>query len=195
AGRADGLRMATGGAAGGTVWLWSSDGKPERRQVIRLFPPGSPWLHGLALSPEGRHLATANPDGTVTILRLARAGEVFEPKAPALVKALAGHTGQVEAVAYSPDGKLLASGGLEDVRIWDAKSGDLRHALPVRGKGRRFLALTFSPDGKFVLTAPHDLPRGENKNPITVWEAQTGKPAGTLEGHTRAVLQISFSPD
>src|SRR5262249_52731940 len=53
----------------------------------------------------------------------------------------------------------------------------------------------FSPDGKYVLTAPHDLPKGQEKNPITIWETQTGKPAGALEGHTMALLQISFSPD
>src|SRR5262249_39987201 len=80
-------------------------------------------------------------------------------------------------------------------RIWDAKTGKLEHSLPVKGKGKWFLALTFSPDGKYVLTAPHDLPQGEKKNPITIWEARTSKPAGTLEGHTGALLRISFSPD
>jgi WD40 repeat protein/serine/threonine protein kinase len=77
--REDGLLMATCGGSDGTVRLWSTDGKPDRDRVIRLFPPGTDWLHGLAMSPDGRHLATANPDGTVTILRLAKPGEVFEP--------------------------------------------------------------------------------------------------------------------
>jgi WD40 repeat protein len=79
--RADGLLMASSGDEDGTVRLWSTDGKPERDQVIQLFPPHTTWLHGLSISPEGRHLATANPDGTVTILRLAKPGEVFEAKA------------------------------------------------------------------------------------------------------------------
>ena len=80
--RADGLLMATCSGSEGTVHLWSTDGKPERSQVIQLFPPDTPWLHGLTMSPEGRHLAVANPDGTVTILRLAEPGKVFEPTAP-----------------------------------------------------------------------------------------------------------------
>jgi hypothetical protein len=43
-----------------------------------------PGMHGIALTPEGRYLATANPDGTVHVLRLARRGEVFRvPAEPA----------------------------------------------------------------------------------------------------------------
>jgi WD40 repeat protein len=84
--RADGLLLASCDAREGTVRLWSTDGKPERHQVIRLYPPNTPWLHALTMSPEGRHLATANPDGTITILRLAEPGQVFEPTAPPIPK-------------------------------------------------------------------------------------------------------------
>jgi WD40 repeat protein len=84
--RADGLLLASCSASEGTVHLWSTDGKPERDRVIRLFSPETQWLHSLAISPEGRHLAVANPDGTVTILRLAEPGKVFEPTVPPLRK-------------------------------------------------------------------------------------------------------------
>jgi hypothetical protein len=40
-------------------------------KVFALFPPGSGWVHGIAFTPEGRYLATANPDGTAYVLRLA----------------------------------------------------------------------------------------------------------------------------
>jgi hypothetical protein len=43
-----------------------------------VIPRNVPWLHGIALSPEGRHLAVCNPNGTVYVLRLARAGELFQ---------------------------------------------------------------------------------------------------------------------
>jgi hypothetical protein len=42
-----------------------------------VIPPNVPWLHAITFSPEGRHLAVGNPDGTVYILRLAEPGEVF----------------------------------------------------------------------------------------------------------------------
>jgi WD40 repeat protein len=77
--RPDGMLMASCGGDDGTIRLWSTDGKPDRDRVIRLYPPKTDWLHGMAMSPEGRHFATAGPDGTVTILRLAKAGAVLDP--------------------------------------------------------------------------------------------------------------------
>ena len=56
--------------------LWDLTCTPPRSREIRLFPPGTHLLHGIAMTPEGRYLATANPDGTVYVLRLARQGEV-----------------------------------------------------------------------------------------------------------------------
>jgi hypothetical protein len=52
-----------------------------RSRAIGVIPPELPWLHGVALSPEGRHLAVCNPDGTVYLLRLAGRGAL--PEAPA----------------------------------------------------------------------------------------------------------------
>jgi WD40 repeat protein len=76
--RADGRLLITAGAIDGTVRLWdpSSDRVPSK--VLRVIPRNVQWLHGIALSPEGRHLAVCNPDGTVHVLRLAKAGEVFQ---------------------------------------------------------------------------------------------------------------------
>jgi WD40 repeat protein len=73
--RADGRLLATAGATDGTVRLWEPAANPPRSRTVRVLPPGKRYLHGIALSPEGRHLATANPDGSIYILRLARPGE------------------------------------------------------------------------------------------------------------------------
>jgi WD40 repeat protein len=75
--RADGRLLITAGATDGTVRLWDLSGEPSRSRALPVIPPDVPWLHGIALSPEGRHLAVCNPNGTVHVLRLAQPGEVF----------------------------------------------------------------------------------------------------------------------
>jgi WD40 repeat protein len=74
--RADGrLLVSTGGD--GTLRLWGVGQPGTPCRVLPLLPAGN-WLDGFAFSPEGRHLAIANPDGTVYLLRLARTGERVE---------------------------------------------------------------------------------------------------------------------
>jgi WD40 repeat protein len=76
--RADGRLLITAGVFDGTVRLWGLRGDRPRSRVLPVIRPNVPWLHGIALSPEGRYLAVCNPNGTVYILRLAKRGEVFE---------------------------------------------------------------------------------------------------------------------
>ncbi len=75
--RADGQLLVTGGSTDGTVRLWDMTRASPRSCAIPVIEPNVKWLHSIALSPEGRHLALANPDGTVYLLRLAKQGEVL----------------------------------------------------------------------------------------------------------------------
>jgi WD40 repeat protein len=76
--RADGRLLITAGSTDGTVRLWDLSGEEPRSKALAVIPPNVHWLHGIALSPEGRHLAVTNPNGTVYVLRLAQPGEVFQ---------------------------------------------------------------------------------------------------------------------
>jgi WD40 repeat protein len=79
--RADGRLLITAGSTDGTVRLWDLSGDVPRSKALEVIPPNLKWLHGIALSPEGRHLAVCNPNGTVHVLRLAPPGEVFQVSA------------------------------------------------------------------------------------------------------------------
>jgi WD40 repeat protein len=68
---ASGRLLATVGGAEGTARLWSTRPGPTPSRVLQVLPSGRPWLHGVAFTPEGRYLATANPDGTIYLLKIA----------------------------------------------------------------------------------------------------------------------------
>jgi WD40 repeat protein len=76
--RADGRLLITAGSTDGTVRLWDLSGDRPRSKVLSVIPPNISWLCGIALTPEGRHLAVCHPNGTVYVLRLANAGELFQ---------------------------------------------------------------------------------------------------------------------
>jgi WD40 repeat protein len=76
--RADGRLLITAGAIDGTVRLWDLSGDRPRSRALDVIPKNIDWLHSISLSPEGRHLAVCNPNGTVYVLRLAPPGEVFQ---------------------------------------------------------------------------------------------------------------------
>ncbi|HKQ06771.1 MAG TPA: hypothetical protein VJ464_16675 [Blastocatellia bacterium] len=100
---------------------------------------------------------------------------------------LRGHTDPVISVAYSPDGKLLASGSKDKtIKLWEVSSGKPLGTL--QGHEDSVLSVIFSPDGKVLASSSSD-------KTIKLWEAGSGKLLSTLEGHGAAVSLVAFSPD
>jgi WD40 repeat protein len=104
-----------------------------------------------------------------------------------LSQTLAGHSEAVMPVAFSPNGKILASGSTDKtIKLWDVQTGALKQTL--NGHSNGVHSLEFSPDGTTLAS-------GSDDKTIRLWNAQTGALKQTLTGHNSAVHTIAFSPD
>jgi hypothetical protein len=165
----DGLLLATASSdRAAQVWDIATG-------TIRATVAGDGPVYAVAFSPDSQFVATAN-DHRVSITDIFRVRGVVD-----LV-----HPNVVNAVAFSPDGGLIAATSYDGTaRIWDTTTGQPRttligHTSTVRG-------VAFSPDGALIATASDD-------NTARLWDATTGSPISLIR-HPGTVRSVAFSPD
>jgi WD40 repeat protein len=169
---------------GQRVWAASSGA------LVESFSVGGEVIAGALVGVGTDHFVALADNGTLARTELSRAWS--------LLKTLGGGGAEsplvdrVCAVRFSPDGRLLATGGGEasrsgDVHIWETASGRLQQTWAER-HADTVLALDFSPDGKWLASGGAD-------RLARVAEVAGGKPLLTMEGHTHHVLGVAFRAD
>jgi WD40 repeat protein len=146
---------------------------------LKLRHSGTGFQPGAAWSPDGRLIAlglASAPNG---------AG-LWDAHTGKLLRRFPDPAG-VSAVAFSPDGKLLAAGSFGGtVSIWDLASAQKRRTLP-GSVGDSVTDLAFSPDGELATSSLNGT--------ATIWDARSGRALETIQGQSGALWGVSFSPD
>ena len=105
---------------------------------------------------------------------------------PVVIK-LEEYRDNVESVAYSPDGKYVCSGSMDNtVRLWNTETGLAVRTL--NGHTDRVNSVSFSPDGRYICSGSLD-------ETVRLWNSETGKTVRMFEDYSNLVKSVTFSPD
>lgn len=175
---ADG-RLAVSGSMDRGVYLWDVAARRKVREFAGLGQGGSrtAFARAVAISPDGRRVAAASWDGTTRIWDTASGNQ--------LQRLERRNSERYWAVAFSPDGKTLATGDTQQITLWDVESG--RQLKALTGHRNYVFSLAFMPDGSQLLSSSAD-------GSVRVWDLASAQ-GKALPGADAVAMQVAVTPD
>ncbi|MCB1237437.1 MAG: protein kinase, partial [Verrucomicrobiae bacterium] len=171
----DASRLALGGPETG-LEIWN----PHTGERLRTLPSKHIHFHDVVWSPDGDRLAVNGPSGMDNPV-------VFDTRTWEVAWTRKDHPGTVDGMAWSHDGRWIATGGQHrKVVVLDARTGGIVHLFPASQE--RLLWIDWHPDSDRIAAS-------YESSLIRVWSLRDRKLVAVLDGHTRRVPCVTWSPD